>query len=89
MHDAAAFEPYVMELMKKVVIPGLTFYFHDPVRVTSAKCVPALINCYAKAHGHDNPQVRQLFDSALALFCLQLLVLAVAAIGTARIVLWR
>jgi len=30
-----------------------------------------------------------LFDAALALFCLQLLVLAVAAIGTARIVLWR
>lgn len=47
----AAFEPYVMESMDKIAIPGLAFFFHDPVRVSSAKLVPQLLNSYKKAHG--------------------------------------
>lgn len=45
-----AFEPYVLETMEKIAIPGLAFFFHDPVRVASAKLVPQLLNSFQKAH---------------------------------------
>ena len=45
-----AFEPYVLETMDKIAIPGLAFFFHDPVRVASAKLVPQLLNSFQKAH---------------------------------------
>ncbi|KAL4990501.1 armadillo-type protein [Aspergillus falconensis] len=47
----AAFEPYVLETMDKIAVPGLAFFFHDPVRVSSAKLIPQLLNSYKKAHG--------------------------------------
>ncbi|KAL4930686.1 nuclear import receptor PSE1 [Aspergillus undulatus] len=47
----AAFEPYVMETMQKIAVPGLAFFFHDPVRVSAAKLIPQLLNSYKKAHG--------------------------------------
>ncbi|KAL4797281.1 armadillo-type protein [Aspergillus venezuelensis] len=47
----AAFEPYVVETMQKIAVPGLAFFFHDPVRVSSAKLIPQLLNSYKKAHG--------------------------------------
>ncbi|KAL2828730.1 armadillo-type protein [Aspergillus cavernicola] len=47
----AAFEPYVLETMEKIAVPGLAFFFHDPVRVSSAKLIPQLLNAYKKAHG--------------------------------------
>lgn len=47
----AAFEPYVIETIEKIAIPGLAFFFHDPVRVSSAKLMPQLLNSYKKAHG--------------------------------------
>ncbi|KAL4781897.1 armadillo-type protein [Aspergillus varians] len=47
----AAFEPYVLETMEKIAVPGLAFFFHDPVRVSSAKLIPQLLNSYKKAHG--------------------------------------
>ncbi|KAF4308679.1 importin subunit beta-3 [Botryosphaeria dothidea] len=56
-----AFEPYVNEIMDKIAIPGLAFFFHDPVRVASAKCVPQLLNSYKKAHGEQSPQLGQLW----------------------------
>ncbi|KAL4868828.1 hypothetical protein BDV12DRAFT_93912 [Aspergillus spectabilis] len=46
----AAFEPYVLETMEKIAVPGLAFFFHDPVRVSSAKLIPQLLNSYKKAH---------------------------------------
>jgi hypothetical protein len=57
-----AFEPYVTNIMEKIALPGLAFFFHDPVRVASAKCVPMLLNAYKKAHGPDSPQLRQLWE---------------------------
>ena len=57
----AAFEPYVVEIMDNVVLPSLSFFFHDPVRVTAAKCVPQLLNAYKKAHGGSSPQVLALW----------------------------
>lgn len=57
-----AFEPYVLEIMEKVALPGLAFFFHDPVRVASAKCVPMLLNSYKKAHGERSPPMANLWD---------------------------
>jgi importin-5 len=60
-HLEASFEPYVSEIMDKIALPGLAFFFHDPVRVASAKCVPQLLNAYKKAHGDQSPQLAQLW----------------------------
>jgi importin-5 len=60
----AAFEPYVLEIATKIAFPGLAFFFHDPVRVSSGKLIPALLNSYKKAHGDDHPQFRHLWGQA-------------------------
>ncbi|OAG02553.1 importin subunit beta-3 [Paraphaeosphaeria sporulosa] len=57
-----AFEPYVNDIMEKIALPGLAFFFHDPVRVACAKCVPALLTAYKKAHGPESTQLRQLWE---------------------------
>ncbi|KAJ5679014.1 Importin subunit beta-3 [Penicillium macrosclerotiorum] len=49
-----AFEPYVLETMERIAVPGLAFFFHDPVRVSAAKLIPQLLNSYKKAHGGQN-----------------------------------
>ncbi|PLB36379.1 nuclear import receptor PSE1 [Aspergillus candidus] len=58
----AAFEPYVLETMEKIAVPGLAFFFHDPVRVSSAKLVPQLLNSYKKAHGEQSPGFAQMWN---------------------------
>ncbi|KAF2200542.1 ARM repeat-containing protein [Delitschia confertaspora ATCC 74209] len=58
----AAFEPYVNEIMDKIALPGLAFFFHDPVRVASAKCVPQLLNAFKEAHGPESTQLGQLWE---------------------------
>ncbi|EEH18687.1 hypothetical protein PABG_07747 [Paracoccidioides brasiliensis Pb03] len=59
---AAAFEPYVIETMEKIAIPGLAFFFHDPVRVSSAHLIPQLLNAYKKSHGDQSPEFMQLWS---------------------------
>ncbi|CAG8940243.1 unnamed protein product [Penicillium salamii] len=49
------FEPYVMETMEKIAVPGLAFFFHDPVRVSAAKLIPQLLNSFKKSHGQQSP----------------------------------
>lgn len=56
-----AFAPFVAEVMEKIAIPGLAFFFHDPVRVVSAKCVPQLLNSYKKAFGEDSNELKALW----------------------------
>jgi hypothetical protein len=56
------FEPYVYGIMDKVVLNGLAFFFHDPVRIASAKCVPQLLNAVKKKHGPESPQLAALWD---------------------------
>ena len=58
----ANFEPYVIDIMDKIAIPGLAFFFHDPVRVAAAKLVPQLLNSYKKRHGEQSPQLAQLWQ---------------------------
>ena len=60
-----AFESYVVEIMDKVALPGLAFFFHDPVRIASAKSVPMLLNSYKKAHGERSPPMAKLWELAI------------------------
>ena len=61
-HLEAAFEPYVADIMQNVALPGLAFFFHDPVRVASARSVPALLHSYRQAHGERSPQMATLWE---------------------------
>jgi hypothetical protein len=56
-----AFAPYVLEIMEKIALPGLAFFFHDPVRVVSAKCVPQLLNSFKKAFGNPSNELTTLW----------------------------
>lgn len=61
----ASFAPYVAEVMEKVALPGLAFFFHDPVRVVSAKCVPQLLNSYKKAYGSPSTELTNLWNATV------------------------
>lgn len=61
----AGFAPYVLEIMEKVAIPGLAFFFHDPVRVASAKAVPQLLNSFKTAHGLNSPEYQNLWKGTI------------------------
>ena len=61
----AAFEPYVGEIMAKVALPSLAFFFHDPTRVTAAKSVPVLLNAVKKAHGDRSRQMQELWAATV------------------------
>ena len=53
----AAFEPYVKQITETIALPSLAFFFHDPVRVSSAKLIPQLLNSYKKKYGDQSPQL--------------------------------
>ncbi|KAI7778879.1 hypothetical protein LA080_001570 [Diaporthe eres] len=55
------FAPYVAEVMEKIALPGLAFFFHDPVRYMSAKLVPQLLNSFKKAYGNPSNELRGLW----------------------------
>lgn len=57
----ADFEPYVADIAERIALPGLAFFFHDPVRVASAKLIPSLLNSYKKRYGDQSPQLSQLW----------------------------
>ena len=61
----AAFEPYVADIMEKVSLPSLAFFFHDPTRVTSAKSVPVLLNAVKKAHGERSPMLQRIWGGTI------------------------
>jgi hypothetical protein len=60
-----SFEPYVNKIMEDIALPGLSFFFHDPVRIASAKCVPQLLNSVKKAHGPESPQLRAIWETTV------------------------
>lgn len=60
----ANFEPFVLDIATKIAFPGLAFFFHDPVRVSSAKLLPQLLNSYKKAHGEQHPQFHHLWSQS-------------------------
>ncbi|KAM0427764.1 hypothetical protein ACHAPT_007220 [Fusarium lateritium] len=61
----ASFAPYVAEIMEKIALPGLAFFFHDPVRYISAKLVPQLLSSYKKAYGPQSNELRGLWAATV------------------------
>lgn len=57
----ADFEPFVADIAERIALPGLAFFFHDPVRVASAKLIPQLLNSYKKRFGEQSPQLMELW----------------------------
>lgn len=61
----AGFAEHVPEIMEKVAIPGLAFFFHDPVRVASAKAVPQLLNSYKAKFGLNSHEYQTLWKGTI------------------------
>ena len=61
----AGFSPYVAEIMQNVALSGLAFFFHDPVRVASAKAVPQLLASFKAAHGVHSPEYLELWHMTI------------------------
>ena len=60
-----SFAPYVAEIMEKIALPGLAFFFHDPVRFVSAKLVPQLLSSYKKAYGNPSNELTGLWNGTV------------------------
>lgn len=60
-----AFAPYVASIMEKIALPGLAFFFHDPVRYTSAKLIPQLLSSYKKAYGPTSNELAGLWNATV------------------------
>ncbi|EGO55605.1 hypothetical protein NEUTE1DRAFT_148083 [Neurospora tetrasperma FGSC 2508] len=59
------FAPYVADIMEKIALPGLAFFFHDPVRYMSAKLVPQLLISYKKQYGPGSNELKGLWTSTV------------------------
>lgn len=55
------FAPYTAQIMKDIALPGLAFFFHDPVRFISARLVPQLLNSYKQAYGSESNEMNALW----------------------------
>jgi hypothetical protein len=72
----ADFYPYVQEIVAEVIVPGLTFFYHDGVRYSAAMAVPHLLtsaqeaatvaNGGDKVRGREDPRVLELWVPMLA-----------------------
>ncbi|KAG6040769.1 hypothetical protein E4U41_007144 [Claviceps citrina] len=62
----AAFAPFVANIMEKIALPGLAFFFHDPVRYISAKLVPQLLSSYKKAYGCPSNELAGLWTATVS-----------------------
>ncbi|KAF6812545.1 importin beta-3 [Colletotrichum sojae] len=60
-----SFAPYVAEIMEKIALPGLAFFFHDPVRFISAKLVPQLLSSYKKVYGSPSNELSGLWAATV------------------------
>ena len=60
-----SFAPYVADIMERVALPGLAFYFHDPVRYISTKLVPQLLSSYKKAYGSPSNELTGLWTASV------------------------
>ncbi|KAF2859605.1 ARM repeat-containing protein [Piedraia hortae CBS 480.64] len=60
------FAPYVIDIMTNVIVPGMAFVFHDPVRIASAKAVPQLLAAYQDAYGRNSAEYQTLWQSTIS-----------------------
>lgn len=61
----AGFARFAADILEKVAFPGLAFFFHDPVRVASAKAVPQLLNSFKAAHGVTSQEYAAMWNKTL------------------------
>lgn len=59
------FAPFVPKIMEDIALPGLAFFFHDPVRVVSAKLVPYLLSAYKKHFGPESNELTGLWNGTV------------------------
>ncbi|KAL1844076.1 hypothetical protein VTJ49DRAFT_4928 [Mycothermus thermophilus] len=59
------FAPHADDIMERIALPGLAFFFHDPVRYVSAKLVPQLLSCVKKAYGPQSEQLASLWNKTV------------------------
>ena len=59
------FAPFVLEVLKTAVIPGLSFFINDSVRAEAAGMIPYLLNSFKLAHGVRSPELAGLWETAL------------------------
>ncbi|KAK5653518.1 hypothetical protein OQA88_8777 [Cercophora sp. LCS_1] len=59
------FAPWAAQIMEKIALPGLAFFFHDPVRVVSAKLVPYLLASYKKHFGPGSNELNGLWNGTV------------------------
>ncbi|KAK3984939.1 putative importin beta-3 subunit [Cladorrhinum sp. PSN332] len=59
------FAPYAEEIMEKIALPGLSFFFHDPVRYVSAKLVPQLLGCVKLRFGPQSAELGSLWGKSV------------------------
>lgn len=60
-----SFAPYVAGVMEKIALPGLAFFFHDPVRYVSSKLVPQLLISYKMAYGSPSNELTGLWNGTV------------------------
>ncbi|KAM7221543.1 Armadillo-type fold [Rhypophila decipiens] len=56
------FAPYARDIMEQIALPGLAFFFHDPVRFVSAKLVPQLLSSYKNHYGPNSNELAGLWS---------------------------
>ncbi|KAK4228199.1 putative importin beta-3 subunit [Podospora fimiseda] len=59
------FATYSDEIMEKIALPGLAFFFHDPVRYVSAKLVPQLLGCVKLKFGPQSAELAALWAKSV------------------------
>lgn len=60
-----SFAGWVEKVMGEIALPGLAFFFHDPVRVVAAKCIPQLLNSYKKRFGCPSQELQGLWNGTI------------------------
>jgi len=60
-----AFAQHADDIMEKIALPGLAFFFHDQVRFVSARLVPQLLSCVKKAYGSQSQQLVNLWNKTV------------------------
>ena len=49
------------DITERIALPGIAFFFHDPVRVSCAKLLPQLLNSIKKRYGDHSPQLQEIW----------------------------
>lgn len=59
------FSRYVNSIMTTIALPSLAFFFHDPVRLSAAKLIPALLSSCKKQFGPTSQELVDLWKQTV------------------------